>query len=79
MHKTNRKFIFVSLIVLLISIFIFTPGQAQEDEDLPVVRAVLFYSPFCGHCENLIQNDLPPLLEQYKDQLKICRYQHHIT
>lgn len=71
MHKTNRKFIFVSLIILLISIFVFTPGQAQEDEDLPVVRAVLFYSPACGHCENLIQNDLPPLLEQYRDQLKI--------
>jgi len=35
------------------------------------VHAVLFYSPSCGHCEKVITQDLPPLLEQYGDQLKI--------
>lgn len=37
----------------------------------PVVRAVLFYSPSCGHCHKVIAEDLPPLLEQYGGQLII--------
>jgi uncharacterized membrane protein len=36
-----------------------------------VVRAVLFYSPACGHCEKVITQDLPPLIEQYDQQLQI--------
>ncbi len=36
-----------------------------------VVRAVLFYSPSCGHCEKVITEDLPPLLEKYGQQLSI--------
>jgi uncharacterized membrane protein len=70
MQINNRKLIFVSLISLLISL-LYGSGKAQGVEDQPVVRAVLFYSPACGHCENLIQNQLPPLLEQYGPQLKI--------
>jgi uncharacterized membrane protein len=34
-----------------------------------VVHAVLFYSPTCGHCHQVITEVLPPLLEQYGDQL----------
>ena len=37
----------------------------------PVVHAVLFYSPTCPHCHQVIQNDLPPLLEKYGQQLEI--------
>lgn len=36
---------------------------AQEDED-PPVKAVLFFSPTCGHCEYVIQNVLPPLFAE---------------
>lgn len=36
-----------------------------------VVHAVLFYSPSCGHCHQVITEDLPPLLEKYGDQLQI--------
>jgi uncharacterized membrane protein len=39
--------------------------------ELPVVRAVLFYSPTCGHCHRVITEVLPPLFEQYGDQLQI--------
>lgn len=35
----------------------------------PVVRAVLFYSPSCGHCYKVITEDLPPLTEKYGEQL----------
>jgi uncharacterized membrane protein/thiol-disulfide isomerase/thioredoxin len=44
-----------------------TPARAQ----LPIVRAVLFYSPTCPHCHKVISEDLPPLLEKYSDQLQI--------
>jgi uncharacterized membrane protein len=37
----------------------------------PVVRAVLFYSPTCGHCQHVIEEVLPPLFETYGDQLQI--------
>lgn len=40
-------------------------------DDLPVVRAVLFYSPTCPHCHTVINNVLPPLFDQYGDQLQI--------
>ncbi len=40
---------------------------AQE----PAVRAVLFYSPSCPHCHQVITEDLPPLIEKYGDRLQI--------
>lgn len=36
-----------------------------------VVHAVLFYSPTCGHCYQVIKEVLPPLVKQYGDQLQI--------
>lgn len=39
--------------------------------DAPTVRAVLFYSPSCGHCHQVITEDLPPLLEKHGDSLQI--------
>ena len=38
----------------------------------PVVRAVLFYSPDCPHCQQVITEFLPPLLQKYGDQLEIA-------
>lgn len=37
----------------------------------PVVRAVLFYTPSCPHCHQVISEDLPPLLEKYGERLQI--------
>lgn len=42
-------------------------SQAQP----PVVRAVLFYSPSCPHCQMVIENVLPPLGDKYGGQLVI--------
>jgi len=39
--------------------------------DESFVRAVLFFSPGCGHCHYVINEVLPPLVEQYNDQLII--------
>ncbi|HEY80579.1 MAG TPA: vitamin K epoxide reductase family protein [Anaerolineae bacterium] len=62
----------VSLIALLLllaaSALASTAVHAQSES---VVRAVLFYSPTCPHCHTVIQEDLPPLVQKYGDQLQI--------
>ncbi len=50
------------LIILAIIVPITTPASADEG---PVVQAVLFYSPSCGHCHKIIQEDLPLLYEKH--------------
>jgi len=47
--------------------FASTPAPPSD----PVVRAVLFYSPSCGHCHYVITEVLPPLFQQYGSQLHI--------
>lgn len=37
-----------------------------------MVRAVLFHSPTCPHCRQVIEHDLPPLLERYGASLRIA-------
>ncbi|MDY0020470.1 MAG: vitamin K epoxide reductase family protein [Anaerolineae bacterium] len=43
------------------------PVRGQES----VVHAIMFYSPNCGHCHQVITEVLPPLLEQYDEQFAI--------
>jgi len=43
------------------------PAYGQE----AIVRAVLFYSPSCGHCHLVITELLLPMMEKYGDQLQI--------
>ncbi len=40
-------------------------GVNPVSADEPVVRAILFYSPSCGHCHKVIREDFPPLYEAY--------------
>ncbi|MBZ0308787.1 MAG: DsbA family protein, partial [Anaerolineae bacterium] len=54
---------------ILAALFIF-PYTVTAQADA-VVYAVLFYSPTCPHCHQVIENDLPPLQEKYGDQLQI--------
>jgi uncharacterized membrane protein len=43
------------------------PARAQGS----AVHAVLFYSPTCPHCHQVISEDLPPLLDKYGDRLQV--------
>jgi uncharacterized membrane protein len=58
-------------ILLLVSLFIVPVTNVCAQESAPVVRAVLFYSPTCGHCEYVINETLLPMMEQYGDRLQI--------
>ena len=50
---------------------LFAPIGSVRAQTEPVVRAVLFYSPTCPHCEQVINETLPPLIQKYGDQLQI--------
>jgi len=62
----------IKIVLLLALLFITTfsavnTTQAEE----PVIYAVLFYSTTCPHCEQVINEVLPPLVQKYGLQLRI--------
>lgn len=63
------KYKFLALIVILLIGLV--PGQSIVSAQEPVVHAVIFYSPSCGHCEKVITQDIPPLLDKYGNQFVI--------
>lgn len=67
------KYAFRILTFVLFGLALIAPrtAVAQETAVLPVVQAVLFYSPTCPHCHEVMTNVLPPLADKYGDQLQI--------
>lgn len=62
----------IGFLLLLTLTSLTTQGQAADPTPTPpIVRAVFFYSTSCGHCAKVINEDLPPLIEQYGDQLQL--------
>jgi uncharacterized membrane protein/thiol-disulfide isomerase/thioredoxin len=61
-----KKLLVIGLLLVLL-FGITSPVMAQQ----PVVYAVIFYSPTCGHCHYVLTEIIPPLSEQYGDQLMI--------
>lgn len=60
------------MIAVLLAGFLAMPmARAHAQAGLPVVRAVLFYSPACGHCHLVITETLPPLMEKYGSRLEL--------
>lgn len=57
----------LGMVILMLAALLTGRAQAQQ----PVVRAVLFYSPTCGHCHYVITEVLPPLGERYGNQLQL--------
>lgn len=64
----------LKILALLFLLLIFSlpasPANAQGDTP-PVVYAVLFYSPTCPHCHEVINNGLPPITEEFGNQLEV--------
>jgi uncharacterized membrane protein len=65
-----RRLLLVTCIVAILLIQV--AAFVHADEEKPVVHAVLFYSPNCPHCHQVIQEVLPPLWEQHGEQLQIA-------
>ena len=64
---------FLLLTVVLVIAGLVTPSAlTAQAEDEAVVRAVLFYSPTCPHCHEVITELLVPMLEEYGEQLQIA-------
>ncbi len=61
-----RALSLLSIVILLLGI---TSHSVQAQT--PVVQAVLFFSPTCPHCHEVMENVLPPLVEKYGGQLDI--------
>lgn len=60
------------LALLLLAAWLTAPATiTAQSTDEPVVRAVLFYSPTCGHCHYVINEVLVPLANAYGEQLQI--------
>jgi uncharacterized membrane protein len=52
-----------SITVIILVLTLASPHSAQSQA--PTVRCVLFYSPTCPHCHEVITNTLPPLIDSY--------------
>ncbi len=66
--KTTRIVLITSLILILLPL---GAGLAQETA-IPVVKAVFFFSPNCGHCHMVINEVLIPMIDEYGEQLQIA-------
>lgn len=64
MTRPQRLLIVLATMILSVA----TSAAAQ----LPVVQAILFFSPTCPNCHEVMNNDLPPLIETYGSQLEIA-------
>lgn len=60
--------ILASLILLLITIGLAARSASAQK---PVVHMLLFHSPTCPHCKEVIEEILPPIQEKYKDAIEI--------
>ena len=63
----RSRIILVTVFLLVSLVLPLQPTSAQG----PVVRAVLFYSPTCPVCHEIMGEVLPPLMEQYSGSLQI--------
>ena len=62
----------LGLLIPLLVFFSTTPVTTlAQSSGEPAARAVLFYSPTCGHCHYVISEVLGPMVADYGDQLQI--------
>ena len=59
------------VVVLWLGLWLLWGHAIPVAADAPVVRAIMFYSPSCGHCHYVITEVLTPLMEEYGEQLEI--------
>lgn len=70
-NKQGTIFLVALFLVMFFSWVVLPSQMINVQAQSAVVRAILFYSPTCPHCHEVIENVLPPLIDQYGDQLNI--------
>jgi len=63
----KSRFASIIALILLFSSLVNFEAFAQDSQ----VHAVLFYSPECQHCQEVMQEFLPPIVEKYEGQIDI--------
>lgn len=61
----------LSFVLLLSLAFMLAFPTHSIQAQGPVIHAVLFYSDTCGHCHEVMEKHLPPLVQKYGNQLDI--------
>lgn len=64
----RRALLLVCVIIALLGLL---TSCCDSGKDGVVVHAILFYSPMCPHCHQVMNEDLPPLEKKYGKQLQI--------
>lgn len=67
MKHVTKPLIILSILATFLLTF---SANAQDDTD---VKAVLFYSPTCGHCHLVIEETLPPLWQEYGGSIEFYK------
>jgi uncharacterized membrane protein len=65
-HQFPRQLLLIGLVCL----FLISPAGVRAQE-APPVRAILFYSPTCPHCHQVINEVLLPMVEEHGERLQI--------
>lgn len=60
-NPTSKHKTLPILLILLFTLLVPMSALAQTG----TVHVILLYSPFCGHCQQLISETLPPIIESY--------------
>ena len=58
-------------ICLLLPMLLLVWGGSAAAQDEPVAYAVLMFSPYCPHCHTLIDEQLPPIMDEFGDSLRV--------
>ncbi len=66
-----RKLLLQFVILLILACLAMPLTTAAQSPDEAVVRAVLFYSPTCHACHQVIEEVLSPMVNEYGDRLQI--------
>jgi len=59
------------LLIVMVVLGLFGIQSSVVQAQQPVIHAVLFFSPSCGHCHYVINEVVPPLQEEYGTQLQM--------
>ena len=69
MRQQPYRSVILSLWLISLSLVGLLPSQVQAQEN--TVHAVLFYSPSCPHCHEVMTEVIPPLEAEYGEQLEV--------